>query len=151
MKVLTSNKKAVYNYEILDTYIAGISLLGCEVKSIMDGKCSLSEGWIYIKDGSAYLKQVHVNRYKNRTMFDENVNETRDRRLLLKKQEILKIEKQSREKTISVIPLDIHYSENKKIKVKIAVCKGKKLHDKRETIKNRDINRDMLRQKTGNI
>jgi SsrA-binding protein len=146
MNFLVKNRKATFNYEILERYVAGISLLGCEVKSILQGKCSLGEGWIQIKDGSAWLKQVHVAHYAHSKSFERDISETRERRLLLNKQEIKKIEKQSREKNISVVPLNIHYSDTKKIKVEIAVCKGKKTQDKREDIKKRDIDRDTKRE-----
>jgi SsrA-binding protein len=145
MKQLVKNRKATFNYEILEVYEAGISLLGSEVKSILIGNVSLDEGWITIKNNEVWLKQVHIQKYKNATRFDSEISETRDRRLLLHKAEIRKIEKQSREKTMAIIPLDIHYSNTKKIKLTIAVCRGKKLYDKRHDIKEKDIQREINR------
>jgi SsrA-binding protein len=146
MKILQKNRKALFNYEVIDKYVAGISLIGAEVKSVLAGEISLSEGWVRVEGNNVWLKQVHIARYGNVDLANSKVDESRDRRLLLKKDEIKKIAKQSREKTIAIIPLDVHYSDTKKIKLSIAVCRGKKLHDKREDIKQRDLDRDSKRE-----
>jgi SsrA-binding protein len=146
MKLLQQNKKALFNYEILSKYNAGICLTGGEVKSILNGEISMSEGWIKIEEKHVLLKQVHINKYKNSHGFEDKISETRDRILLLKKDEIRKIRKESIEKSITIIPLSIFYSDTKKIKITIAVCRGKKLYDKRQTIKERDMNLDRKRE-----
>ena len=147
MKILQKNRKALFNYEVIDQFEAGISLLGGEVKSVLAGEVSLAEGWIRVEGNNVWLKQVHIARYANVDLSHSKISESRDRRLLLNKDEIKKIAKQSREKSISIIPLDIHYSTSKKIKVSIAVCRGKKLHDKREDIKQKDLVRDASRER----
>lgn len=145
MKVLVKNRKATFNYEVLDRFTAGIQLQGCEVKSILQGNVSLGEGFISLKNKEVFLKQVHIQRYSNATKFDD-ISETRDRKLLLNKTEITKISKKVTEKGLTVIPTAIIYSDTKKIKVEIAVCRGKKLHDKREDLKAKQNKRDMQRE-----
>ena len=145
MRIIQKNRKALFNYEVIDKYEAGISLLGGEVKSILEGSVSLAEGWVLVEGNNAWLKQVHISKYKDVDTINGRVNETRDRRLLLNKEELRKISKQSREKSIAIIPLDIRYSDTRKIKLTIAVCKGKKMHDKREDIKKRDLDLDAKR------
>ena len=145
MKILIKNRKATFNYEIVDKFVAGISLNGAETKSIMLSNCSLQEGFVTIKGGEAFLKQVHIDKYKNINGFDERLDETRDRKLLLTKPELRKLEKMVQEKGLTIIPLAMLYSDTKKIKVEIAVCRGKKLYDKREDLKKKQVGLDMKR------
>jgi SsrA-binding protein len=145
MRDLIKNKKSSYSYEILDTYDAGIVLEGWEVKSILNGSCSLAEGFISLKDNELYLKQTHISHYKNQDQFKKS-SEVRDRKLLLCKSEIRKIKKKIEEKGLTVVPLKIFYSDTKKIKVKIAVARGKKLHDKRNDLKVKQIKREQERE-----
>jgi len=147
MKVLIKNRKATFNYEIIDKYVAGVVLNGPETKSIMMGNCSLQEGFVSIKSNEAYLMQVHVDRYKNINGFEGKINETRERKLLLNKAEIKKIEKSVQLKGLTIIPLAVLYSDTKKIKIEIAVCRGKKLYDKRNALKEKQIDMDKKRLK----
>jgi SsrA-binding protein len=141
MKILANNKKAYFNYEILDKYEVGIKLTGGELKSILGGNVSIAESFADIKNGEMFIRQCHIDRYKYSNGFNDEMSETRERKLLLHKQEIQKIKKQTQEKGITIAILDLHYSETKRVKATIGIAKGKKLHDKRETIKKRDLER----------
>jgi SsrA-binding protein len=145
MRDLIKNRKATFNYEILETFDAGLILCGWEVKSILNGDCSLGEGFISFKNNELYLKQTHISLYKNMDKFSEQ-NETRDRKLLLNKSEVRKIKKKIEEKGLTVIPLKIFYSDTKKIKISIGVARGKKLHDKRDSLKKKQTEREMKRE-----
>lgn len=140
---LAVNRKASFEYFILDEYDAGIVLLGSEVKSIRQGNVTMVDSFIYLKDGEVWLKNLKVARY-NQTHRAEPHDENRDKKLLLTKKQIKKIEKSLQDKGITCIPLKI-FTKSNRIKVKIGVAKGKKLHDKRNSIKERDIKRDLQR------
>ena len=141
MKILINNKKAFYNYEIIDKYEAGIILNGPELKSILSGNISISEAYVDINDGEAWLKQCHIDHYKSAKGFEASISETRSRKLLLHKIEIEKLQKKVKEKGLTVTVLDFHYNDHNKVKVEIALVRGKKVYDKRETIKQRDLAR----------
>lgn len=140
---IVKNKKAYYEYHILDEYDAGIVLIGSEVKSVREGNVTFSDSFIYLKDGEVWLKNFKVGRYKQNhpsVKHDEN----RDKKLLLTRKEIERIGKKLQDKGTTCIPLSVFTKKNK-IKIKIGVAKGKKLWDKRQTIKERDIKRDLQR------
>jgi len=139
VKVLIKNKKAFHNYEVIDKYIAGISLLGPEVKSIIKGMCSLAEGFVSVREKEAFLRQVHISKWTGTHGFESDINETRERKLLLTKAELRKLHKQVQEKGLTVIPLALIYSDTKKIKLEIGVCRGKKNYDKREDLKKKQM------------
>jgi SsrA-binding protein len=141
--IITSNRKAFYEYHILEEYDAGIVLLGTEVKSIRASSVSISEAFIYIKDGEVWIKNMRVSRYKQMHAC-ENHDENRDKKLLLNKKEIQKIGKSLYHIGVTCVPLSIFTKKNK-IKLKLGVAKGKKLVDKRESIKERDQKREMQR------
>ena len=143
IKIISDNRQARYLYEILDTYEAGIELLGTEVKSIREGKLNLRDGYVLVRNGQAWLTNVHISPY---TKVSEYFNHEprRSRRLLLHKQEINKLIGQVEQKGLTLIPLKMYF-KNGWIKVSIGLAKGKKLHDKRETAKRRDDQRDMAR------
>jgi SsrA-binding protein len=145
MRILIKNRKATHEYEILEKYVAGISLLGAETKSIMMGNCSLTEGYVVLRGGEAFLTQVHISRYTKIDGFSDNINERRDRKLLLLKSEIKKLGKAVAEKGLTIVPLSLQYSDTKKIKVEIAICKGKKLYDKRHDLKKKQLDLDAKR------
>jgi len=147
MKILIKNRKAKHNYEILNTFEAGISLLGPEVKSILKGSCSIGESFVVVKDGEAFIHQMHITKYDKIDGFNEQISEVRQRKLLLHKHEIKKINKQIKEKGLTIVPLSIKYSDSRRIKIDIAVCRGKKLHDKRQDLKEKDMSRDMNRKR----
>jgi SsrA-binding protein len=146
MKILINNKKIYYNYEILEEFQAGLELYGPEVKSILKGNCSIAESYIDIKNNEAWLKQCHVLRFEMSKGFEKDLSEIRDRRLLLHKNEINKLSRKKQEKGLSIVPLNIHYSKSKKIKIQVALCRGKKTFDKRHVLKDRQIKRDTERE-----
>jgi len=134
------NKKARFEYEFLQTEVCGIQLVGSEVKSIRQGKVSISEGYCYFKDGELFIKGMNISDYGFGS-FHETV---RDRKLLLKRKELNGLESKLIN-GITIVPYRVFLNDKGLIKMEIALAKGKKIHDKRETIKNRDIDRDMKR------
>lgn len=139
MKILVKNKKAFYDYEIIDKLEAGIMLTGGEVKGIQAGKISLKESFISIQDEELFLKNSLVTIPEYAKKFEEN--EKRDKKLLLNKKEIKYLKKEIEQKGMTIVPLDIYLNDNGKIKLTIALVRGKKEYEKRETIKERDIQR----------
>jgi SsrA-binding protein len=140
---ITNNRKAFYEYHILEEFDAGIVLLGSEVKSIRMGNVTISDSFIYIKDGEVWVKNLKVARYKQAHRLEIH-DENRDKKLLLTKKQIEKIGKSLHDTGITCIPLSI-FVKNNRIKIKIGVAKGKKLWNKREDIKKKDIEREMKR------
>lgn len=141
-KVFAQNKKARHDYFIEKTYEAGIALKGTEVKSIRSGKANLKESYCVIRNNEAFVVGMHISPYKQGNIF--NVDPLRDRKLLLNKREILRINQEVMQKGMAVIPLSL-YLKNGLIKMEIAIARGKKLYDKRESIKERDIKRSLER------
>lgn len=139
MKIVVVNKKANFNYVILDTYEAGIELKGVEVKSIHKGQVSITEAYVIFKNNEAYILNMHVSPYEHGNIY--NVNPIRTRKLLLHKNEIIKLELIRKKESITVVPLKIYWKNNK-LKVLIGIAKGKNLIDKRNTIKERDLKRE---------
>ena len=137
------NRSAFYEYFFDNKYVAGIVLTGTEVKSLREGKASFNDSYCIIHKGEMWLKSLHIAEYSHGTA--NNHDPVRDRKLLLQKREINKIEGKLKEKGYTLIPLRIFFNEKNLIKVEIGLGKGKKLHDKRETIKNRDVEREMKR------
>ena len=142
IKIIARNRKAFHEYYILDRYEAGIELIGAEVKSIRDGKVSLQEAYAEIRSGEAWIVAMHINPYPLATHIEPDP--TRDRRLLLHKKEIRKLKSQTDEKGLTVVPLRIYF-KGKVCKLELGVARGKKLYDKRESIKKRDEDRRMRR------
>jgi SsrA-binding protein len=140
---IANNRKAFYEYHILEEFDAGIVLLGSEVKSIRMNNVTLSDSFIYIKDGEVWIKNLRVARYAQSHRLEVH-DENRDKKLLLTKKQIEKIGKSLHDTGITCIPLSI-FVKNNKIKIKIGVAKGKKLWNKREDIKKKDIEREMKR------
>jgi len=140
MNIIYNNKKAYYEYFIEDTFEAGVCLVGSEVKSVKAGHISLIDSYVSFVNNELFLKNAYIKSYSNAGNF--TVNETRPRKLLLKKQEILKIKKKVETKGYTIVPTKV-YLKNNLVKIEIAIAKGKKLYDKRETIKNRDISRQI--------
>ena len=136
------NRKAKFEYEFLDTYTAGIQLVGTEVKSIRSGKVSLVDCFCMFVDGELYLKNLVVN--SDTTHFSHIPN--RDRKLLLNRKELKKLNKDLID-GLTIIPYKIFTNQKGLIKVEVVLARGKKLHDKRETIKNRDIQKEIWRSK----
>ncbi|MBI2607301.1 MAG: SsrA-binding protein SmpB [Candidatus Doudnabacteria bacterium] len=143
MPTHASNKEAFYSYSIDDSLEAGLSLLGHEVKSIKSGQVSLKGAYVTIRNGEAFLRNAHIGKYKHATNL-EGYNETRERKLLLHKQEIHKLQNQTHEKGTALIPLEL-YTKKRNIKLKIGIGRGKKQFDKREALKKKEIKRKLER------
>ncbi|MCC6448014.1 MAG: SsrA-binding protein SmpB [Chitinophagaceae bacterium] len=144
MTISLKNKKAHFNYQTLQEFDAGIVLFGCEVKSIIKNGVSFSDSYCIIKDGEIFIKNLHISRLSNSD--DIDYIPTRDRKLLLTKKEIRKMSLELKNRGLTIVPLLIYTNKTNLIKIKIAIVKGKKKFDKRETIKKRDIERDIRRE-----
>lgn len=143
MPTLASNKKAFYSYSIEDTFEAGLVLSGHEVKSIKNGQASLNGAYVSIRGGEAWLKNAYVAKYKQATNL-ESYNESQERKLLLHKKEIVKLSNRLNEKGLTLVPLEL-YTKKNRIKLKIGLAKGKKQFDKRESIKKKELKRNIDR------
>ena len=137
------NRSAFHEYFIDNKYVAGIILTGTEVKSLRTGKASFNDSYCIIDKGEMWIKSMHIAEYSHGTV--NNHDPVRDRKLLLEKREIRKIESKLKEKGYTLVPLRLFFNEKNLDKVEIGLAKGKKLHDKRETIKKRDDEREMKR------
>lgn len=137
------NRKAYFDYEILEEYEAGIVLKGTEIKSIRDGRVNLNDSYAIIKNNEIYLLNAHISQYDKAHSF--NHEETRTRKLLLHKREILKIRDNLELKGLTLIPLKLYFKKNY-AKILLGLAKGKKLYDKRETIKKRDMDIEIKKQ-----
>ena len=141
MNILIRNKKAEYEYQILERYTAGIQLLGTEVKSIRDMKASISEAYCHFINNEIFIIGMHVSEY--RQIKYTNHEPLRNRKLLLKRKEIDKLAKSIKEKGLTIVPLFVYLTTTGFIKIEIGLVKGKKIHDKRESIKEKDIKRQL--------
>lgn len=139
------NRQAKYQYEFIETYIAGLVLKGTEIKSIREGKISLSDGYCYFSKGELFAKNISITPYSQGSFY--NHEENRERKLLLKKQELRKMEAKMNEKGLTIIPLKLFINDRGLAKLEIAMAKGKKIFDKRESIKERDTKRELDRMK----
>jgi SsrA-binding protein len=137
------NRSAWHEYFIDTTYEAGVALLGTEVKSIRAGKVSFNDSYCLIHKGEMWLKSLHIAEYSHGNL--NNHEPLRDRKLLLQKREIKKIEAKLKEKGYTIIPLRLYFNDKNLIKMEIGLARGKKLHDKRDTIKQKDVEREMKR------
>ena len=143
MNILVQNRKASFAYILLDKYISGIQLLGSEVKSIKDGNASISEAYCAFINNELYILNMHISEYKQYK--GTNHEPIRNRKLLLNKNELKKIKKAIQDNGLTIIPLNIMVSNNGYIKLEISVAKGKKIYDKREDIKKKDIQKELSR------
>lgn len=143
MENITTNKKAHFEYFILKKFEAGISLVGSEVKSIRAGNVSINESFITIRKNEAFLHNMFVKTYEKTKNFVPD--ERRTRKLLLHKSEILELSSKVEQKGLTIVPLRL-YLTGQYVKLEIALCKGKQLHDKRETIKRRDLEKNIQRE-----
>ena len=133
------NKKAKFDYLIYDTLEAGIVLTGTEIKSIRNGSCNLKDSYILIKNNEAFILNMHISNYDKGSIF--NTEETRTRKLLLHKNEILKLKDKISIKGYTIVPLKLYFNDGI-AKIEIGVAKGKHTYDKKESIKERDIKRE---------
>ncbi|MDO5656128.1 MAG: SsrA-binding protein SmpB [Flavobacteriaceae bacterium] len=137
------NKKAKFNYELLEFFDAGIKLQGTEIKSIRMGKASIAESFCEVKNGEVFIVNMHIDEYGWGTFNNHKIR--RDRKLLLNKSEINKLEKNTQEQGNTIVPTLLYINDKGLAKVRIALAKGKKLYDKRNTIKEKDLKRDLQR------
>ncbi len=143
IKIISDNRQARYLYEILETYEAGIQLTGTEVKSIRAGRVNLRDGYALIRNGEAWLLNVHISPYQGSGQYF-NHEPRRTRKLLLHRKQINKLIGQVEQKGLTLVPLKMYFKDSW-VKVSVGLAKGKKLHDKRETLKRRQDQREMAR------
>jgi SsrA-binding protein len=141
-KVIVSNRKARHDYTILDTYEAGIALMGTEVKSLREGRASLVDSFATVDDGEVWLRNLHIPEYVMGTW--TNHTPRRTRKLLLHKGEILRLIGKTKESGLSLVPLSMYFKDGK-VKVELALARGKKSYDKRQSLAKRDAEREMTR------
>jgi SsrA-binding protein len=139
-RVVATNRRARHEYEILETLEAGLVLRGTEVKSLRDGQVNFKDSYATVRNGEAWLRGCHINPYSHGT--DANHEPERDRKLLLHKREITRIVGKTSEKGLTVVPLKIYFKAGR-IKIEIGLARGKKLHDKRATLRERETKREM--------
>lgn len=140
--LITDNRRARFNYSIEETIEAGIVLSGTEVKSVRQHKVNLSDSYARVADGEVWITNMHINPYEQGNIF--NLPPTRERKLLLHRSEIKKLFGKIREKGFTLIPLNLHWKKNK-VKIDLALCKAKKLYDKREDLKKKDSDKEIER------
>ena len=136
---IADNRKAFHDYHILETFEAGVALVGTEVKAIREGNVNLRDSYARVEGGEVFLYNVHISPYGNRGYVDHEP--TRKRKLLLHKQEIRKLIGKTVEKGMTLVPVRMYFKDNR-IKVAVSLAKGKQLHDKRETVKRREAERE---------
>ena len=137
------NKQAYFEYFIDDKYVAGIVLTGTEVKSLREGKASFNDSYCIFNKGELWIRSFHISEYSHGTV--NNHDPIRERKLLLNKRELKKLQAKIKEKGYTIVPLRLFFNEKNLAKLEIGLGKGKKLHDKRETIKQRDTERELKR------
>ena len=143
MKIICTNKKASYEYFILDKYEAGIKLEGTEIKSIRAGKCNINDAYVIIKNNKPYILNMFIGKYYFGNIF--NHDELRTRELLLHKHETLKLASKIKLEGLTLVALKAYF-DGSLVKIEIGLCKGKKIEDKRETIKERDSIRNIRKE-----
>jgi SsrA-binding protein len=142
-KIDIPNKKAKFEYAFIDTYLAGMVLTGTEIKSIRLGKVNISDAFCFFKEDGLYVKNLNISKYEQGTHY--NHEPLRDRKLLLTKKELKKLASKMTDKGLTIIPTRLYINETGLAKLDIALAKGKKLFDKRDSIKERDVSRDLER------
>ncbi|MBQ8206156.1 MAG: SsrA-binding protein SmpB [Bacilli bacterium] len=142
-RLVTNNKKASFEYFIVETYESGIELIGTEVKAIREKTCQISESYIQIKNNEMYILNMNIPEYTYGNVF--NHEPTRIRKLLMHKKEILKMSMKVKKEGMTIIPLKVYFNNDNRIKLEIALAKGKHSVDKRASIKEKDMNRDILK------
>lgn len=135
------NRQASFEFELLDKYVAGLVLMGTEIKSIREGKVNLQDGYCYFNNGELFVKGINITPYAQGTHYNHEAQ--RERKLLLKQVELRKLETKVEEKGLTVIPIRLFINVRGFAKLEIALARGKKMHDKRESIKERDVKREL--------
>jgi SsrA-binding protein len=144
MKNITVNKKAFHDYEIIEKFEAGMALLGSEVKAIREGRVNLKDSYVEMRHEEAFLVNTHIGPYSNASY--NNHEPERARKLLLHKQELHKMDKKVKTRGVTIIPLRMFFTPKGRVKIEIALAKGKRVHDKKQQIIERDIRREMDRE-----
>lgn len=139
------NRQATFQYELLDKFVAGMVLKGTEIKSIREGKVNLQDGHCYFNNGELFVKGINITPYDQGTHYNHEA--ARERKLLLKRTELRRLETKSEEKGLTMVPLRLFINDRGYAKLEIALARGKKVHDKRQTIKERDVKRELSRVK----
>ncbi len=145
VKTSIKNKRATFEYNLVGKYTAGIVLTGTEAKSVRLGKVNMSDGFCYIRNGEMWLKNVHIAYYQQGSY--NNVEAKRERKLLLQRAEIRKIEAKLKEKGLTIVPIEMYINERGFVKLEISLAKGKKMHDKRHSLKDKQQKREIDRAK----
>lgn len=140
LKIISKNKKAYFNYELLEKIEAGMVLTGAEIKSIRLGEVSLQDSYVAFSDNEAYIVNMNISTYKFSSIFV--VEPLRKRKLLFNAREIKKLQQEQKLKNLTVIPIMVYLNSAGRAKLEVALARGKKLHDKRDTIKNREAQRE---------
>ena len=141
MKVVATNKTAYHNYEILENFEAGISLVGSEVKAIREGRISLKESYAEVRDGDIVLVKCHISPYEAANIF--NHDPLRVRRLLLHKREIRRLTGKIRERGLTLVPTKVLFNDRGKVKIELGLARGKREYEKRDVLKKRDTDREI--------
>ena len=138
-KVIAKNRRAFHEYEIVETYEAGLELTGTEVRSLRENNCQLTDCFALVRNGEVWMHNVHITPFAHGNI--NNPDPDRKRKLLLHKKEIRALQEQAKEKGMALVPLKMYFKENGLVKVELAVARGKKLYDKRASMKERDTRR----------
>ena len=142
-KVIAKNRRAFHEYEIVETYEAGLELTGTEVRSLRENNCQLTDCFALVRNGEVWMHNVHITPFAHGNI--NNPDPDRKRKLLLHKKEIRALQEQANEKGMALVPLKMYFKENGLVKVELAVARGKKLYDKRASMKERDTRREIDR------
>ncbi len=143
MKIISNNRKAYHDYAVLETIECGIELRGSEVKSLRDGKINLNDSFACIEEGEVILYNANISPYAQASYL--NVDPVRARKLLLHKKQIVKLEAQTAQRGLTLVPIKIYFNLRGLVKIELALCKGKKLYDRRKDIKSREVEREVRR------
>lgn len=144
---IAKNRKAFHDYEIIERFEAGIELTGCEVRSLRENNCQLSDTFALVRGGEVWLVNLHISPYSNGSI--SNPDPDRRRKLLLHKKQIRYLAQKTQEKGFSLVPVSMYFNDSGIVKVDLALAKGKKLHDKRNDLRIKDVNRDIERAMKG--
>ena len=142
-KVIAKNRRAFHEYEMVETYEAGIELTGTEVRSLRENNCQLTDCFALIRDGEVWMHNVHITPFAHGNI--NNPDPDRKRKLLLHRKQIRMLHQQVKEKGLTLVPIKMYFKENGLVKVELALAKGKKMYDKRESMKERDTKREIDR------
>lgn len=141
--IVIDNRKAKFEYFLVDEYTAGIALIGCEIKSIRNRDVNMSDSYCTFINNELYIKNLHISPYKNSGFSYSDYDPKRDRKLLLKKNELRKLQQSVKIKGYTIVPVNMFINDKNKVKLTIALAKGKHTYDKSQSIKERDLDRDM--------